>query len=249
MTTPQAPSTLSVEGQIAQIVTAALDEAWSDYVSDANAFPGEFSITRGPKLWFRAGGNWTDMVAARIRAALQALAPEETDCHGLDTPDRVCFYEQDFYPLSNFSAFTLRWDGWRFDTSEAAYHWEKFKGTGHTAIMDMIRTAPSAHEAFKIAERSKTVRRSDWDEVKVSVMRDIVRSKAAQHEYVRRKLLATGDRELVENSWRDDFWGWGPNRDGQNILGKLWMEVRSELRAAPSPPFDEQALREEGGGE
>jgi hypothetical protein len=34
---------------------------------------------------------------------------------------------------------------------------------------------------------------------------------------------------LIENSWRDDFWGWGPNRDGKNQLGKLWMEIRSEL--------------------
>lgn len=50
-------------------------------------------------------------------------------------------------------------------------------------------------------------------------------------QYVRRKLLATGDRELVEDSWRDDFWGWGPNRDGQNMLGKLWMEVRGEVTA------------------
>ncbi len=62
-------------------------------------------------------------------------------------------------------------------------------------------------------------------------MRDILRAKAEQHEYVRRKLLATGDRELVEDSWRDDFWGWGPDRNGQNMLGKLWMEVRAELTA------------------
>ena len=41
--------------------------------------------------------------------------------------------------------------------------------------------------------------------------------------------FCTGDRTLIENSWRDDFWGWGPNRDGQNMLGKLWMEVRAEL--------------------
>lgn len=38
-----------------------------------------------------------------------------------------------------------------------------------------------------------------------------------------------GDRELVEDSWRDDFWGWGPNRDGKNMLGKLWMELRAAL--------------------
>ena len=49
---------------------------------------------------------------------------------------------------------------------------------------------------------------------------------------MRRKLIATGDRELIEDSWRDDFWGWGPDKDGKNILGKLWMEIREELRAS-----------------
>jgi ribA/ribD-fused uncharacterized protein len=150
------------------------------------------------------------------------------ELYKLDTETQVFFYEQDFYVLSNFSAFTLWRAGMRFHTSEAAYHYEKFPDA--TAVQRQIINAPSAHEAFKIAAENKSLRRSDWDTVKVGIMRDIIRAKADQHEYVRRKLLATGDRELVEDSWRDDFWGWGPNRDGQNILGKLWMEVRTELR-------------------
>lgn len=150
--------------------------------------------------------------------------------HGLDTDDRVCFYEQDFYPLSNFSSFRVRWKGRSFDTSEATYHFEKFRGIPST--QKLIVDAPSAHEAFKIAELYRSHRRSDWDAVKVDVMRHILYAKVEQHEYVRRKLLATGERELVENSWRDSFWGWGPNRDGQNQLGKLWMEIRAELRGA-----------------
>jgi ribA/ribD-fused uncharacterized protein len=150
------------------------------------------------------------------------------ECHGLDTPERVCFYEQDFYVLSNFSAFTLMWKGNLYDTSEAAYHSEKF---AERDLRVRICNAPSAHEAFKLAETWRDSRRPDWDAVKVDIMRDILRAKADQHEYVRRKLLDTGDRELIENSWRDDYWGWGPNRDGQNMLGKLWMEVRAELRA------------------
>jgi N-glycosidase YbiA len=133
--------------------------------------------------------------------------------------------------LSNFSAFSMQWGGHRYPTSEHVYHVEKFRNY-RGDIADLIAHAPSAHEAFKVAERHKADRRPDWDEVKVEVMHAILRAKANQHEYVRRKLLATGERELVENSWRDDFWGWGPNRDGKNMLGKLWMQVRSELRAA-----------------
>jgi ribA/ribD-fused uncharacterized protein len=163
-------------------------------------------------------------------------APAEPfECHKLDTPSQVFFYEQDFYVLSNFSAFSLEWRGRRFATSEAAYHWEKFIAND-PGVASLIRQAPSAHEAFKIAERYRSVRRADWDAVKVDIMRDILRAKVEQHEYVRRKLLATGDRELIEDSWRDDFWGWGPNRDGQNMLGQLWMEIRDELRFRADSP-------------
>lgn len=150
------------------------------------------------------------------------------ELHGLDTETQVLFYERDFYVLSNFSAFTLHWCGIRFDTSEAAYHWMKFPA--EPGLRKRIIEAPSAHEAFKLAETFKSLRRPDWDDVKVDIMRKLLRIKADQHEYVKRKLLATGNRELIEDSWRDNFWGWGPNKDGQNMLGKLWMEIRAEIR-------------------
>ena len=146
--------------------------------------------------------------------------------------DFVGFYEREFYPLSNFSAFTLRWKGQVFATSEAAYHWEKF--SSRPDLQGAIIQAPSAHEAFKFAERHRADRRPDWDQVKVAVMLALLQTKAQQHEYVRRKLLETGDRLLVEDSWRDDFWGWGPNKDGQNQLGKLWMQVRAAIAARSS---------------
>lgn len=148
----------------------------------------------------------------------------------LDTETQVFFYEQDFYVLSNFSAFSIWWDGFLFATVEHAYHWEKF--TGQPETQQRIMSALSAHEAFKMAKSKKDFVQSSWSQKRVNVMRALLRRKAETHEYVRRKLLATGERELIENSWRDSFWGWGENQDGQNQLGKLWMEIRAELRAA-----------------
>jgi ribA/ribD-fused uncharacterized protein len=72
--------------------------------------------------------------------------------------------------------------------------------------------------------------RPDWAVAKVPTMKAILFAKVDQHEYVKRKLLETGDRYLVEDSWRDGFWGWGENRAGHNMLGKLWMEIRTELQ-------------------
>lgn len=152
----------------------------------------------------------------------------------LDTDEQVFFYEQEFYVLSNFSAFRLRWCAVEggFDTSEHVYHWERFMEAGLYDIAHAVRTAQSAHEAFRIAQENK--HRTDaarWNRMKVTVMLSILRAKVMQHPYVEKKLRATGTRELIEDSWRDDFWGWGPNRDGQNMLGKLWMQVRAEIGA------------------
>lgn len=148
--------------------------------------------------------------------------------HKLDTDTQVFFYEQEFYVLSNFSAFNLEWHGWIFPTSEHAYHWEKFPE--YESVAKRIHLAPSAHEAMKIAQEHKGIQRKGWDSIKVGVMRGILWAKVQQHEYVHRKLLETGERQLIEDSWRDDVWGWGPNKDGKNMLGKLWMEIRAELR-------------------
>lgn len=145
---------------------------------------------------------------------------------GRDTEKQVFFYENEFYVFSNFSAFTLKWKGKVWPTSEQVYQAEKFEDE---EMKEFIRTAPSAHEAFKYAQENKSKRVDNWDEIKLGIMKEILREKVKQHPYVKKKLIDSGDKELVEDSWRDDFWGWGPNKDGQNHLGKLWMEVRKEI--------------------
>jgi N-glycosidase YbiA len=156
-----------------------------------------------------------------------------TEYHGLDNERQVFFYEQDFYVLSNFSAFNIYWNNQVFDTSERAYHWEKFNWPDEEArkVKQFIVHARSAHDAFKLAQENKQHAQPIWDRIKFERMKKILKAKVDQHPYVLKKLMATGDRELIENSWRDDVWGWGPNRDGQNKLGKLWMEIRSELKS------------------
>lgn len=157
---------------------------------------------------------------------MSELTPVE--CHGLDTAEMVRFYEHDFYPLSNFSAFRIKWKGITFDTSEMVYHHEKFPH--RPDIQKFLLNLPSSHEVFKAAGSYKGLERPDWNLVRVPIMHQILLAKVDQHEYVRRKLLATGDRILVEDSWRDGFWGWGSDQKGSNMLGNLWMIVRKELR-------------------
>lgn len=159
---------------------------------------------------------------------------KQYECHKLDSQTQVFFYEQEFYVLSNFSSFTLMREGILFPTAEHAYHYAKFPDIDSQKhpVMKLksdIMYAKSAHEAFKFGQ-NKDLRRSDWEMVKEAVMMEILWAKAHQHEYVMQKLMETDRRELVEDSWRDDYWGWGADQKGLNKLGKMWMTVREAIR-------------------
>ena len=79
--------------------------------------------------------------------------------------------------------------------------------------------------------------RPDWDEVRYKVMRWCLRVKLAQnYAEFGRLLLATRDRPIVEQSRKDDYWGAkladeaGDTLIGQNVLGRLLMELREKLK-------------------
>src|SRR5581483_637496 len=78
--------------------------------------------------------------------------------------------------------------------------------------------------------------RPDWDRVRVKVMRWCLRVKLAQNwAKFSELLLRTGDRPIVEESRRDEFWGAKPVDEqtlvGRNVLGRLLMELRETFKS------------------
>lgn len=82
--------------------------------------------------------------------------------------------------------------------------------------------------------------RPDWEDVKYTVMYEIVRNKFMQNKALKQALLDTGDATLIEgNYWHDNTWGKcscgkcfgkvGSNGKNNN-LGIILMKVREELR-------------------
>jgi ribA/ribD-fused uncharacterized protein len=142
--------------------------------------------------------------------------------------EKILFYEGIHYMFSNFSSFAVEWKGVLWMTSEHAYQAAKFDDEN---IVNEIKHARSAHDSKVIARKYKEKVRQTWDTEKCIVMEDIVRAKLHQHEYIKRKLLESGDREIVEASPEDSFWGWGPDKQGENHLGKIWMKLREEIKS------------------
>lgn len=76
----------------------------------------------------------------------------------------------------------------------------------------------------------------------VIAMRWAVREKFKQNPDLQKKLVDTGGETLIENtkiaSYSDDFWGNGWSGNGQNWLGRILMDIRTELqkKAGWTPP-------------
>jgi len=148
----------------------------------------------------------------------------------LETSGKIVgFYEREFYCFSNFSSFAVDWQGRHWPTSEHAYQAAHFIRT-NKKLYEKIYHCNSAHEAYKIAKANADKAPKNWYSIKPKIMKEIVRLKMGQNPYIKKKLLQTGNLLIVEDSPKDDFWGWGKNRDGRNELGKIWMKLRDELK-------------------
>ncbi|MFZ2153442.1 MAG: NADAR family protein [Microgenomates group bacterium] len=156
----------------------------------------------------------------------------EASHHQVNQPgdhDNIFFYPKEFYVFDNFSSFQVEWHGFLWPTSEHAFQAAGFIDTAPD-IYSEIQSARSAHDAQKVAYQNRDKLPSDWDNIKVNLMKDILRHKIDQHPYVLKKLLQSGTREIIEDSWRDSEWGWGLHQDGQNKLGHIWMDLRTEYQ-------------------
>lgn len=146
---------------------------------------------------------------------------------------RILFYRTgDAYgELSNFSKHRIFLKEKVWATSEHFFQAQKFEGTEHEEGVRLARTAKIAAEMGR--DRKRPLRR-DWEAVKDGVMRMALRAKFAQHEGPREVLLGTGNADLIEHTANDAYGADGGDGSGKNMLGKLLMEVREELRGRGS---------------
>jgi ribA/ribD-fused uncharacterized protein len=127
--------------------------------------------------------------------------------------------------LSNFSKHPVVIDGKRYETTE--HYYQAMKATNdddHEAVRTAKGPKKSKETAYAIALRP------DWEDVKYDVMKTALRHKAEQYEFIKQRLIDSGEEELAEDSPKDWIWGLGADGTGQNLLGKAWMEIRQEIQ-------------------
>lgn len=150
----------------------------------------------------------------------------ERDCPGRADPNpAIDRFVGDYRWLSNFWPTRIEYEGHVYKSSEHAFQAAKAaKGEDR----EIVAGSKTPGEAKRRGRQVKL--RKDWEEVKVDVMRTILKWKFAPSSELAKKLLATSPARLVEgNHWGDTFWGVDDRRGGENHLGQLLMEIRDEL--------------------
>ncbi len=141
----------------------------------------------------------------------------------------IRFYKElgEYGYLATYSNYGFFKDGVFWKTSEHYYQAQKFMDSD-TKIR--IQNAETPKIASTIGRDRKLNLRSDWEEVKQDVMFDAVYYKFKQNKDILQKLLDTGNARIVEATVKENYWGCGPNNDGQNNYGKILIRVREKLR-------------------
>jgi ribA/ribD-fused uncharacterized protein len=133
-------------------------------------------------------------------------------------------FEGENHYLSNFFNAPVKYDGIFYLNNEAAFQSAKVLSKEERLEFEILQP----NDAKRLGRKVKL--RKDWEQVKDQVMYDCVKDKFERNEELKKKLLSTGQTQLIEGNWWDDtYWGVCEGK-GQNKLGKILMQVREEFK-------------------
>jgi ribA/ribD-fused uncharacterized protein len=144
-------------------------------------------------------------------------------------PDAILGFHGLFAYLSNYYEAPITLQGPKFlhpltfPTNEHAFAAMKTLDFDERKRIAELGTPGLAKKAGRAVQL-----RPEWDNIRVDVMRHLVRVKFEQNHFLADLLLRTGDRLLVEgNTWGDRWWGVDiKTLEGENWLGRVLMEER-----------------------
>ncbi len=134
----------------------------------------------------------------------------------------ITHFVDDYAFLSNYYEAPVSFHGLTYRNAEAAFQAQKCVNIADCQTFTLLSASEAKHLGRKVHLRK------DWESVKVSLMKQIVKAKFDQNVDLRTKLLDTEGEYLEEgNDWGDTIWG-TVNGRGQNLLGQILMDIRDE---------------------
>lgn len=154
----------------------------------------------------------------------------------IDTEHNTTIFAGEWAFLSNMFPCSFIFENIRFTSSEPCYQFKRARTCNDLNKAHRIIITDDPFECKRIGD--KVDETDDWDALSESTMRNINKLKFEQNPHLIELLLTTGNCTLQEAT-TNTFWGIGASirskaaRDntatGQNVLGKILMQLRSEL--------------------
>ena len=120
-----------------------------------------------------------------------------------------------------------------FPTSEALFQASKKPDDSEYILKQESSRNPRV--AKKLGER--IIPSEEWNEKRYEIMKQITKLKLEQHPQILANLTRTGQRNIIYNSRRDNFFGVGDRGTGANLMGIILMEARNARYREFSPTF------------
>ena len=133
------------------------------------------------------------------------------------------------HPLSSVSAHPIELEGHHWATAE---HYFQLKTVASSLAKQRIRAAESGLKAYKIGKPWYRRKVANWKEVRRVLMTRALYTKVQMYPEVREALLAIEEEIIVETSLYDHYWGVGRDLRGENVMGEIWMDIRTRIRKA-----------------
>ena len=156
------------------------------------------------------------------------LQPNE----GIKDPQKIESFSGENRFLSNFWPAWVELEGEMYPSTEQAYKAAKtLDEVARAKIRGFIPNKRELEEQIREVLDDAIIR-PDWtDDMRLQVMESLLNQKFdGRDPDLQKRLLDTGDIELVEgNTWGDTFFG-VCNGVGENNLGKILMRVRDSLK-------------------
>lgn len=136
-------------------------------------------------------------------------------------------FEGEYSFLSNSYNNSICYKGVIYDNAESAYQSCKLK-----LKFDRLQFRNLSGEGARVLGR-KIPLREDWEEIKFTIMREIIENKFKYNPVLKIKLKETGEKKLIKTNYEhDNFWGNCKCSEcegivGLNNLGKILMIVRA----------------------
>lgn len=153
--------------------------------------------------------------------------------------DKYVFFwgKNDIY--SNFYKKPFFYRGEAISCSEVGFMVEKAYQFGDKAIAEILFRIKDPDKAKALGRKIRNYDDDIWNEVRFERMKDVLRVKF-KDPMLRKQLVMTGSRTLVEASPYDTIWGIGMESShidamdetkwrGANLLGKALMDIRAEI--------------------